>query len=295
MTHTEVVEVTLPSGLEVCGQWRRTAWLRPLNGRDEAFLAEEGRHLAPAQRTTSLLARTLESLGGSQPVTRQQVNSLIAGDREALVLQLRRLTLGDRIACVVTCPADSCGEKMDLDIGVDDLLVAPYGRDTSLHEARIDGEDREYLVRFRLPTGEDLEAVASIAADNLETAVDGLLRNCIVTVKVNGNDNLPAAGIPEAVRVSMPRLMSELDPQAEIKLNLVCPGCGAAFLLLFDSADYFFRELTARREELYREVHHLAFHYHWSESEILSMTRQKRRLYLTLLADALNREGARGE
>jgi hypothetical protein len=38
---------------------------------------------------------------------------------------------------------------------------------------------------------------------------------------------------------------------------------------------------------LYEEVHHLAFHYHWSEREILDMPRAKRRRYLALLAGKL--------
>ncbi len=35
---------------------------------------------------------------------------------------------------------------------------------------------------------------------------------------------------------------------------------------------------------LLEEVHHLAYHYHWAEREILAMPRSKRRQYLSLLA-----------
>ncbi|HEX7048849.1 MAG TPA: hypothetical protein VF188_01455 [Longimicrobiales bacterium] len=44
-------------------------------------------------------------------------------------------------------------------------------------------------------------------------------------------------------------------------------------------------------DALYREVHHLAFHYHWSEAEILAMTRSKRQRYLSLLAQHLEAAG----
>jgi len=40
---------------------------------------------------------------------------------------------------------------------------------------------------------------------------------------------------------------------------------------------------------LLEEVHYLAFHYHWSEKDILSMTRSKRRRYLAILAEKLER------
>lgn len=40
---------------------------------------------------------------------------------------------------------------------------------------------------------------------------------------------------------------------------------------------------------LYHEVHQLAWHYHWSEREILAMSRAKRRRYLALLSRELER------
>jgi hypothetical protein len=34
-------------------------------------------------------------------------------------------------------------------------------------------------------------------------------------------------------------------------------------------------------------VHYLAYHYHWAESEIMEMTRDKRRTYIDVLAEAI--------
>ncbi len=51
-------------------------------------------------------------------------------------------------------------------------------------------------------------------------------------------------------------------------------------------ADLLFRELAEHGDRLYREVHHLALHYHWSERDILALPHGKRRRYLALLADA---------
>jgi len=38
---------------------------------------------------------------------------------------------------------------------------------------------------------------------------------------------------------------------------------------------------------LYREVHLLAYHYHWSATEILRMSAEKRRKFLRLLEEEL--------
>jgi hypothetical protein len=61
-------------------------------------------------------------------------------------------------------------------------------------------------------------------------------------------------------------------------------------VLPFDTTAFFFNELRLAAGQLLREVHALALHYHWSEADILNLTRDRRRTYLSLLADALRRD-----
>jgi len=63
--------------------------------------------------------------------------------------------------------------------------------------------------------------------------------------------------------------------------------------VVFDAASHFFQEIANRQPDLYREIHLLAFYYHWSESDILRLTPQKRQGYLDLLAEALTPEAGR--
>jgi hypothetical protein len=87
--------------------------------------------------------------------------------------------------------------------------------------------------------------------------------------------------------------MAERDPQAEIELDAACPECGHAFAVPFDSARYVLEEMAQGADGLYREVHTLASHYHWSEAEILAMTGRQRRRYLSLIAEDRGRGAAR--
>ena len=57
----------------------------------------------------------------------------------------------------------------------------------------------------------------------------------------------------------------------------------------FRLQEFFFGELNTSRELLRREIHYLAYHYHWSEQDILSMSRDKRREYIEILADEMER------
>lgn len=280
----EAIEVMLPGGWPEEGGWQRAALVRPVSGREESFLLERGEALAPALRSTELLARCVCRLG-RQPATAEAVRSLSVGDREALMLHLRRWTLGERISCTLVCPRSACGEAMELELRVEELLLPPYPHRCATHQAGVEAGEASYRVRFRVPNGGDLEAAARVGEAS-DAAVKLMLERCIAEV-VDGRSGEPVGALPAAVAEALPERMAELDPQAELMLDLACPACGTTFLAPFDAADYFYRELCGERRSLHQQVHLLAFHYHWSEREILRLTPRKRRIYLELLADAL--------
>lgn len=280
-------EVTLPVGINIEGEWHRGASLHSLSGREEAFISEQAGSVPPAHLVTTLLSTCLDHVGPATPVNTSIVRRLTVGDREALLLHLRRLAFGDRISCVLYCPNDSCREKLDLDLRVSDLLEPGSSRSEEWHETTISDDGFAYRVRFRLPTGADQEAVVDLARLDPFAAAALVLRRCIDRVTVEGETSQPLADLPACVATELPELMANLDPQAYLQLSLTCPVCDQVFTAPFDAAAYFFGELSRQLHSLYQEVHLLAFYYHWSESEIMAMTGHKRRLYLGLLSESL--------
>ena len=245
------------------------ASLRPLSGRDEEWLARH-RNTPNAVRVTWLLNGCLLTLDDA-PVDGACVQQMLVGDREFLMLQLRRMTFGDHVQAVVNCPV--CGSKMDVDFRLD--LVPVQARQQS--EATFTMEISGRRVRFRLPNGGDQEAVIQ-----QEKAVDALLDRCIVddgAQPLSGEDR-------EALIAEMERLA----PHVDVELELACPECSHEFMLPFDTTSFFFEEMAVKSDELLREVHALAFYYHWSESEILGLERRRRRAYLALLNEALRQD-----
>ncbi len=217
-------------------------------------------------------------------MTPEQVRGLAAGDRDALALHLRRITLGDRMGCVLTCPA--CGKRMDLDLSASALLCPPYAWEGEWHEATISRDDGRHVYRLRVPNGRDLESAASLALGDLEVLESFLLRACVTSSAGEAVGDLPAAAQGE-----LTARLADLDPQAELIIDMACAHCAAAIQMPFDPAAFLFEELAARAEALYGEVHTLALHYHWSERDILTMPQGKRRLYLQLLSDAPGQAG----
>lgn len=260
--------VTLPNGFASSAGWERKAVLRQLTTKDEIFLADDGMALEPAARTTALLERCLVRLGLGT-ASAESIRALTVGDREALLLTLRRMALGERMDCIFECPA--CSQQMDVQLNVSELLVPPTRHESQ--QFKIQTGRRKRPISFRLPTGEDQEQVAVVAGRDLDAAVALLRTRCLI-----GKPRLRNA---EAMLIDTE--MAALDPQAEILLDLICPSCGADSQVAFDISDHLFRELGGLADRLYRQVHVLALTYHWSEAEIMGMARQRRHKYLELL------------
>jgi hypothetical protein len=262
----------------------REVALRAVGGEDEVFILDtEG--VLPGARATALLARCL-------PDGDRLAYTLTVGDREALLLHLRRLTIGEVLDCILRCPAESCDEPMEIALGVGDLLVAPYREVRASYEAVVEEEGARYDVCFRLPTAADLDDTVALARSDPERGAGEILRRCVLRAARNGAV-LDAADLPATVRSAVAGAMAERDPQAELELDLCCPVCGTSFSTLFDTATFFLRELEERAGRLLGEVHTLALHYHWSEAEILRLPARRRALYLALVTGAPARPGVR--
>ncbi len=275
------VTVQVPGGYREDGRLYRDAELRPVNGRDEVFLRQVADTLSPAAVGTALLARCVQRMGPCGDVTPDLVRSLSVGDREALLLHLRRMSLGESISCVVSCPGEDCGQRLDATLGVADLLVEPYEERPAVHEETLSADGGTDTVRFRLPTGADQETVADRNSTDPRAATDMLLKRCVE----DGRDELSPA-----LRAELSRLMAELDPQADLNLQLTCPECGLEFSALLDAGTFLVQELTGQEDWLHREVHLLALCYHWSRASILAMPRMDRQRHVQLLEDTLSGE-----
>jgi hypothetical protein len=281
--------VQIPGGLWRDGVCVREAYLRPLCGEDEAFLLEAGESLSGPARVTALLSRCILRVGADENVTPQTVRTLTVGDREALLLHLRRVTYGERLPCLLQCINSACGERMDLELKVAELLLEPYAASREWHEVAVSAAKKTYRMRLRVPNGLDQELVADRAWTNVTDAENLLLQRCVESLSVESapaevSSPLTMDEWPAELADEIGQKFGELDPQAEILLSLQCPACERSFTGEFDAGAYLYRELRGHIPYLYREVHQMARSYHWSEAEILSMTPRKRSVYLNLLA-----------
>ncbi|MCG2622432.1 hypothetical protein LVY72_10960 [Arthrobacter sp. I2-34] len=277
------------------GRLHRSFELAALTGRDEELLAQASDR-PPAALVTELLARVLKSLGSICPVPEQVARQLLVGDRQFLLLRLRQATFGDSVRAGLVCPWADCGRPVTVEFSLTDLPVSepgdkgPVYRLTLSAAAAPDSGDVGRTVSFRLPTGADQEELSPWLAVNEARALTLLLERCIREVGGSAPPGRELVGaLSPLARAEIEERMQQLAPGIEEMIEAGCAECGRSFLVPFDVQRFFFGELRADSGLLYREVHYLAYHYHWGEQEIMAMTRGRRRTYLEVLADEIER------
>ncbi|MGW2650131.1 T4 family baseplate hub assembly chaperone [Streptomyces sp. NPDC001393] len=207
----------------------------------------------------------------------EELLSVPVGRRDADLFALRRELFGERLEVRATCRG--CGEEMEFALGVQDVIGAGTAE---VADGPLTVETDGWTVRFRLPTAGDLAVVeASPSAD----AGAELVARCVLHAERSGTE-VAADTLPEHVRQRVAQAAAEADPGADVRLNLACPVCGHAATAELDIASYLWAELDAWARGTLQDVHLLAGHYGWSESEILALSPLRRRYYLELCADA---------
>jgi hypothetical protein len=288
--------IELPGGFhDAAGRRHRLVELAPLRGREEELLVD--RSGSAAAKVTLVLQRCAR-IRGLGPLDLDMARSLTVGDRQFLLMKLRELTLGSDVSAVTSCPWWGCNQRVDVDFSLADIPVRLEADGGPIHafelseEAAFVGQDGALhrTVLFRLPNGGDQEALAQLAEANQAAAFTKLLERCVVSVgSARPLEGEVVDGLSARARWEIDQAMAAVAAGPEMIIAASCPRCGRSFDIPFEIQDFFFGELQASNEMLYREVHYLAYHYHWSEEEILGLPRGKRRHYIGLLAEEIER------
>jgi hypothetical protein len=229
---------------------------------------ECGLDLPPVLRTLTLLGATRES------ATIEELANLTIGALDQQLLHLREETFGGSLNGITTCPA--CGEKLELSLNIGDL----YLDSEEQPPASLALEQGGYSIKFRLPNGSDLLALEREADTNRDRM--RLLDRCILSAWRESAQISPA-DLPGEIVTTIAARMAEADPQADILISLQCPQCAHTWRAPLDISSFFWSELDAWAGQLLREVHAFALAYGWNETEILSLSPTRRRIYLEMI------------
>ena len=228
--------------------------MRTLTATDLLNVWEQGLNRSILHKSLILLVAAFPEMGGDK------LEELSIGKRDAYLLSLRERLFGSRLVNNAVCP--QCTGRIEWEQSISDFLVQPSDH---VIADQFNLEKDGYRLCFRLPNSSDM---AELEAFNPETALHKLLKRCVMTAEYAGS--LCEIGqLPDAIIQALNQQIEELDPQAEILVNLTCPECSHRWDVLFDIASFLWSEINDWAERMLQTVHKLAKAYGWSEQEIL--------------------------
>lgn len=175
-------ELELPCGwLDREGNLHKTIRIREMNGSDEEELAK------PYQRTVArfidtIVNRCVVDMGGTPE--KRQLDQLLLGDRDAIVLGVRALTYGNLIDIPVVCP--NCRHDFTVELNLaSDIAVKELPGDPKQRQREVK-LTRGGVAVVNLMTGESqLHAYDGPDVDNQSDAesISLILRECVFSIR----------------------------------------------------------------------------------------------------------------
>ena len=114
-------EITLPGGFIENGELITTVEVRELNGADEEAISKAS---STGKAFNALLQRGLIKIG-SRAAQPDDLDKLLSGDRDAILIGIRRVTFGDTLNFKIQC--GNCAAEQDASVDlVKDVPVKTY-------------------------------------------------------------------------------------------------------------------------------------------------------------------------
>lgn len=229
-------EVILPGGfIESDGSVVKVAEVRELNGEDEEAIAKAS---SASKALNLILTRGVVSIG-EREVVKEDFDKLLLGDREALLLAIRRVTFGNELNLTVAC--NNCGERQNISIDLSE--------DVPVRELEDSVADRSWDVTLRngdvvsvsLPNGKTQKKILDAPDEATGAELNTILLNGCIN-SVNGSPAKPniAQKLGLVDREKITREIFDKTPGPRLgEVNKVCEACGENILLPLNLASLF--------------------------------------------------------
>lgn len=201
----------LPSGIEV--------ELREMTGAEEELLTNQ-RLVRSGEAINQVLKNCLIRLGEETSITVNHVLDLLSGDRLALLIYLRQVSLGDSVDLELQCSHQGCRSRTYLTVNLEDLEKSSYGEEREF-KFTLPGSQSE--VTFGYLDGHKEKRLAALKEPNITSAM--LMRILTVDGKAPSKKLLAEMSMRDrsALRAEMARVDAGIDTAIECE----CDQCGA--------------------------------------------------------------------
>lgn len=246
------VVVQLPAGIIKDGKVYRDAEIIPMTGLTRKSLAREDVQSSPHKVTDVLILQCLRRIG---PVTSpgKILGDLLVGDRDFLMLEIRRISMGDDINVTIEC--ESCKKKIDVKFSIGELEIIRFADDAyevrdGVRVFRIKSQNPKLDVLCRFATGEDQKAAASLLQKNPVEFIFKMYSRCVLEWdgKVGPFEPKFFEQLPVSVLDEFEKKFGSETPGPILRQSVPCPVCASGIDFTFQGSDFFFRQSKRGRE-----------------------------------------------
>ena len=243
-------ELELPVGFtDAEGRLHRSAAIRKMRGHEEALLYDQD--LGPGDLVSHIIAGTLVRLGSLDRPGPDVAGRMYSADRNYLLLQIRRVTLGDEMTASYACPACAAEVRTIERLGEIPVRRLQDGEDPEAIAVELEdgftdrGGARHRSVTLRLPRGDDETFVSPSFERDPMKAADALTLRCICRFGTLPLAELQAYGLrilrelSFGDRLRIQRALNDDAPGPQLRRTVRCDACGTRFERLLDVTDFF--------------------------------------------------------
>lgn len=211
------------------------AEVRELNGADEEAISKVG---DAAKGLMTVLQRATVSIGDKK-ATPELLDQLLSGDRELLLLEIRKATFGNEVSLVGPCPmCEAPNQNFDIDLTKD---VTVKKLDDPISDRNFTVKCKVGDVSVSLPNGKTQKKLVN-AGDKTSAELDTiLLKDCIASI-----NEMPVVDIKQILNLSVTdrrKILMEIaerNPGPELsEIKKTCAACSQEVTIPLSLADLF--------------------------------------------------------
>lgn len=227
-------EVTLPGGFIDGDELVKTVEVRELTGVDEEAIAKAA---TTGKALNVLLQRGLIKIG-SRDVRKEDFDMLLSGDRDAILIGVRRITFGDTLELGINCL--SCGEGQDVSIHLDEDIPVKTLEDP-IADRTWSVETKKGHAVVSLPTGITQKKLLENSDKTTAEINTLLLSGCVMSV--NGMPSMGASTVLNLGMADRSKIIDQIlekNPGPRLgEVKKTCKACGEDIALPLSLVDLF--------------------------------------------------------
>jgi hypothetical protein len=197
---------------------------------------------------------------------------MTVAERLQALISIACNSIGNTTTAVADCCNEVCKEKIELE-----LELSSFVRETPRKIDWLSPDQQTFVCR--LPTGMDQQAWYE-HAKTLGAIDESWLANRLL----EENEHAVPSSLPDVWLQPLATALEAADPLTVLAIDVQCPFCDKPVCVEVDLEFLLLEGLRTKQRRMIEQIHRIARHYHWNETDIIAIPQWRRDRYLSRIA-----------